>query len=236
MIAFGIWVHEVLFDKHKEEVEALIEDLIVGTVRWYQAQALLFQYGDSLQWIDERYQYPTIDPLAQIVKRAAVIEVGPQVRIKIAKLDVSGLPEPLTAAELAAFVLYINRIKVAGTDIAVISRVADLLKVTADVYYDPLVLDATGQRLDTPGSYPVEDAINGYIQNLPFNGVFSLTELQDEIQKAVGVVDPRLTTVEAKYGATPYVSIDRVYTADAGHMVIDPLFPLNTTLNYIASV
>ena len=188
-----------------------------------------------MAFANNKYGY-TLNVANQIIKRAAVLEAGGIVRIKVAKLDSGSLPAALTTAERTGFSNYISKIKFAGTNIAITSNAADLLKIEYDVVYDPLVVDGTGQLIATAGTYPVVDAINSFIQNLPFNGILNLTALTDAIQKATGVVDPTLTSAQAKYGALAYSTIVKNYTADAGHMIIDPANPLSTTINYIASV
>ncbi len=196
----------------------------------------MFQYGDALHWIDNKYKYLTINIANQIIKRAAVIEAGGQVRIKVAKLDLLGLPAPLSVAEVTAFKAYIGQIKFAGTKISVISREADLLKISFDVTHDPLVVNGSGELIIDPSTKPVEKAINDYIQNLPFNGILNLTSLTDAIQKAEGVIDPVLNSAEGKYGALAYQTIVKNYNADAGHMKIDPAYPLSLTINYLPNV
>jgi hypothetical protein len=233
--AVAIYVHETLWDLFKAEVEEIASKAVAGTPRWYQEQCFKFQYGDTLQWIDNKYQYSIIDPTKQIVKRAAVVEVGNQVRIKVAKLSGSAVV-PLTSAELAAFDAYIHQIKFAGTNTATLSRVPDLLKVYFKIYYDPLVLTPTGALITDAGTFPAEAAIQNYIANLPFNGDLVLTNLVDAVQVAVGVVNPILLSAEAKYGALPYATIVEKYNPDAGHMAIDPAFLLSTTITYVPYV
>lgn len=235
IVAVSIWIHETLFDNFRDEIEARAAELYVGVPLWYRDQCYKFQYGDELVWDGLKYGYAEIDEEALIIERAAVIEVGSQVRIKVAKLE-ADLPAPLTTDELEAFELYMNSIKVAGTNIAVISRDADLLKVAYTVYYDPLVMNSDGELISDDTIKPVEIAINNYIQELPFDGVLNLTKLTDQVQAAEGVIDPLLTTAEAKYGLLEYEAIAREYNADAGHMKIDPLFPLSTQITYIADV
>lgn len=235
VVSVSIWVHEKLFDKHVAEIEARANELITGVPLWYRDQCFLFQYGYALTWNGKKYQYLTVDDAAQIIERAAVIEAGGQVRIKVAKL-VSDLPAPLSSDELDAFKIYMNQIKFAGTNIAIISREADLLKISFDIFYNPLVMNAAGELITDPSIKPVENAINNYIQNLPFNGVLNLTKLTDAVQLAEGVIDPILTTASAKYGALSYTAINRVYNAYAGHMKIDPIFPLTTQINYFPNV
>jgi len=233
--AVSIWVLETLFDKHSQEVEARANELITGPALWYRDQCFIFQYGDALTWNGKNYNYPIINDAIKIIKRAAVIEAGGQVRIKVAKLD-SGLPVPLSASEKTAFETYINKVKFAGTNIDVLSLTSDLLKISYKVVYDPLVLNSNGELISDTSIKPVELAINNHIQNLPFNGILNLTKLTDSIQASLGVIDPIIQTAEAKYGSIPYQPIINNFNADAGHMVIDPAFPLSTQITYTPNV
>src|SRR5690606_22382174 len=95
--------------------------LYVGTLIWYRQQCFEFQYGDSLTWNGNKYVYAVPNTLKQIIKRAAVVDSGGQVVIKIAKLS-GTTPVPLSAGELSAFDAYINQVKFAGTNILTISR------------------------------------------------------------------------------------------------------------------
>lgn len=236
VVAVGIWTHEQLFDQHKAAVELLSTTLVTGTLRWYRERALEFQLGDTLQFINDIFQYPVIDVSKQIVKRSAAIEGSGQVRIKVAK-EVATVLVPLSASEEVSFTSYMNQIKFAGTNLAVINLSADTLKVDIKVVYDALVLSTTGELIDTPGTFPVEDAINNFLDQLPFDGVLNLTQLVDAIQAAEGVVDPILNSVQARTGAVPYAEVVENYTAVAGYMIIDPAFPLDNiaVIQYVAN-
>lgn len=234
LVAFGTHVLEVLFDTHKAEILDLKYKLITGTPRWYQQKALEFQNGDSLSWNGAQYVYATINEANQIVKRAAVVASGGITRIKAAKLDVDGItPIPLSAGEVVSFTTYMQTIAFAGINILVISTDPDDLIFNVKAYYDPLVLSPTGEDIENPGVFPVEDAINNYIKNLPFNGVLNLTKVIDEIQGAKGVIDPVLESAQARYGSNPFATIVDNYTSFAGHMTIHSGNPLNTTITYI---
>jgi len=235
VMATAVWLHEVLFDKHKEEIEAIAASVVPGTLRWYVDQALEYQHGDVLTWDGEKFVYDPIDEAAMIVKRAAALEVGSQVRIKVAKL-VADVPAKLSAPEKDAFSAYMNLIKFAGTDLAVISEDADLLWIKYKVYYDPLVMAADGSLISDAAVFPVEDAINNFISNLYFNGTLDLTLLTDAVQQAEGVVSPFLTQAKAKYGLLPYSTFTEFYEAFAGYMEIDPAHPLSTEITYEPSV
>ena len=95
------------------------------------------------------------------------------------------------------------------------------------VYYDALVLDSTGARLNG-GENPVEEAIEGYLNGLEYGGVMYASKLIDVIQQAEGVKDVTLdgTTwkgtledrrrIDAESGAFVYVREegDIVYVID----------------------
>jgi hypothetical protein len=235
IMAIVIWTHEVLWDLFKSEVDAIVADAIPGTARWLRNQALLFQYGDSLTWIDNKYQYAVIDATKQIIKFSAVIETGGQIRLKVAKL-VGGVPTKLNSTELAAFQVYINQIKFAGTNVLIISYDPDLLKITYSVKYDPLVLAADGSLISDPSIFPVENALNAYISGIEWAGIFNFTKSTDAIQAASGIVDPVITAAEGKPYAGSYAVINQNYESVAGYMQIDPAFPLSSTITYIANV
>lgn len=229
IMAVAIYVHEALFEQFRAEVEELAAQAPAGTPAWYQAQAFKFQFGDPLVYQSNgQYNYAIIDPTKQVVKRCAVVErPDGTVLIKAAKLDSSGEPTPLSAAELTALEAYFEQIKFAGTRLSVTSFPADDLKVYYDIYYNPLY-DLAALRA------AVEEAIQSYISSLPFNAEFSNTALTDAIQAVEAVNDPILISTEARYGALPYQAITRTYTANAGYLKIDPAAPLSATLDFIA--
>lgn len=240
VVAVAIWSHEQIFDIHKAEIEARANELITGTLRWYRDQALRFQYGDALIWDSTNLKFGYADGSTgpKIVSNASVLEVGAQLRIKIAKDDGSGGLEPLSVGEATAFESYINSIKFAGTNISITNISADKLKLEIIINYDPLILTSTGELILTPGTFPVEDAINNYIKGLPFDGTFNRNALIDVIQAVNGVIDPEILSTEATTGSNPYAPTGQNYVADAGYMVIDPAFPLNdpTVLIYNAVI
>jgi hypothetical protein len=232
--AVAIWAHENIFDLHKEEVETIASEAVTGTLRWYRAKSLDFQNGDTLVWNNEllKFEYPDGSTGEKIVSNAAAIESGNQVRIKVAKDDGSGGLEPLSASEQTSFTTYINRIKFAGTNVAIVNNVADFLKIELVVYYDPLILDSNGVLISDGTTTPVLDAVNSYIQNLPFNGVFNRTAFVDALQAAQGVTDPVLTTSEAKPSGGIYADTGDNYTADAGYLQYDDV---NSIITYTPS-
>lgn len=242
VVAVALWIHESIFDRHKLEVEEIADHLITGTPRWYQEQAFLFQLGDALTWDGKNWNYAVVDPTKQIIKRSAVVEINDGTRllkIKLAKLS-AGLPVKLSPSEFAAVDYFFELKKFAGTNIDVISQDPDLLQLYLKVLYDPLILSATGESLATPGTFPVEDAINAFIQNINannFNGTMYPDELIRIIRAVPGAVHADL---EPSFGAETlqgFLPIDELlgYNPIAGYMNIDPATPLSSSVTYVSS-
>lgn len=233
VMAVGIWTVEKLFDDHVVWIENRAKELIVGNIDWYARIALEFQYGDALVFDGKEFNYPTFNPANQIVKLVSLNEIEETTYMKIAKLNGSGDPEELTNDELEAFKAYINKRKFAGTRFVFISREADLLRIQYRVYVDPLTMNLSGQLISDPSVKPVEDAINNYCKQLPFNGEFSITALTDKIQDAQGVVNPVYQSAQAKYGTNSFVAIGDYYQPNAGYLKIDPTYPLSVSITYL---
>lgn len=232
LVAFAQSSLEKLFGIYKTEVEAIANKSHFGTLPWYRYMALNYQHGDALDFIDNQWKYPAIDLTAQIVKKAAATSNPGVVFVKVAKDGGA----PLTASESTAFGAYIASIAPPGINTTIISQDPDDLIVDVKVYYDPLVLAADGSLLATPATFPVEDAIIAYIENIDFDGKFIITKFQDSIQLAEGVVDPIINGVESRYGANPFAPIVESHNAFSGHFRIHPSTPLNTQITYIANV
>jgi hypothetical protein len=237
IMAACMWVHEGLWDVFKADVETIIANKEPGTLKWYQNIGFLFQYGDPLIWVTDasgengKYVYAVIDPAKQIVNRCATIERSGSVVIKAA-IEAGGVISSLTAPQLVALNAYYQKMKYAGPPLVCESNNPDTLKIYYTVYYDALA-DLTELK---PA---VEDAINNYLAVISgvsnpdlFNGRLTLSKLTDAIQKVTNVTDPRLTDAQGTYGGNPYTAITGEYNSNAGYCIIDPAFPLSTTITY----
>ena len=233
VIAACVWVHESLWDLFREEIEARISQSVVGSLQWYREKALLFQYDNTQPYYlffdaENRPGYAAINPSHRIIKYAATVEgFNSVVVVKVAKSDASGMPIPLSTAELTSFKDYMLAVKFAGTRLQCLSLPADKLIVDATVYYDPIApLSIVSSR--------VENAINTYLRTLEFNGLVYIERIQDAIQKVEGVISVQMNTVEVDYG-TGATTINRLHQSLAGYCIIHPAHPLSTSLTYIAS-
>lgn len=192
IVATCCHVLEVVFEQYKADVEKKISMAVVASVPWYYKKALAFQYGDSLVLNETtlQYEYAIIDETKQVVKYAAVRDKGSSVQILVSG-DEGGLPVALSNDVLTVFKQYMNRVKVAGIILNVISRASDRLLIMANLTIDPLVLNENGERL-TDGSKPVENAIADFLKSIPYGGTFNKTKLVDAIQAVPGILDVEL--------------------------------------------
>lgn len=235
VVATCAYAVEVTFDLALRAFEELSKRSRFGTLPWYVNESLLFQYGDALVYQNNEFQYVTINTANQIIKRAAAQENGNIVNLKVAKL-VSNVPTKLNSTELIAYTAYIARKKPAGVNINIITDDPDELRLYLKVNFDALLLDNTGQLLTSPGTYPVNDAIDLYLSNLNdgFNGTLELCDLIDKIQAATGVSSAYVIQASARYGTNPFTIFTERYQANAGHIKIDPVNPLSSTITYQA--
>jgi len=202
-VAYAIWVLEGLFDLHRAEIEALLDAKTPHQFRWYRTKSLAFQYGFDL--IDESDEFDNtgateeqIDD-SKIIKYCAVSQAAIESRLVVKIATESGdTLAPLSTPQKDAFVAYLEEIKDAGVVITVINYLPDRLYPVLRIFYDPLVLNADGSSI-LLGGKPVEDTINTYMKNLPFNGELVISALVDELQKTKGVKIPHVDSLSTSF-------------------------------------
>jgi hypothetical protein len=238
VIASAIWAHESLWDLFKAEVAEIAADLKPHTLRWYRNKALAYQHGAALVAGEDYYDNTGLDPddieAQKIVKQAAVTETPDGLlTVKVAK-ETSGELAPLSVGEAAAVNAYFGEIKDAGVVLNVRSVNADRLRIEVDVYYDPTILSATGERLDGASATPVQDAAKAYLRALPFDGEFVKARLVDAMQAVEGVNVPEIRLCQARRDDDPsFGGVDVFYQPFSGFLKFyDPSTDL--VLNFIA--
>ncbi len=228
IVAVCAWSLEKLFDIFKAEILELIAKMRPHTARWYVEKAKEFQYGYTpvaeKDYYDNTGIPDDIVAASKIIAYAALVE-QPFIRLKVAK-KVGNALGPLDNVELPAFVAWVLRFKDAGVKLktsTITSTVPDNLRMELRIKYDPLILDATGGRLDGTTPTPVPDGIKAYLINksiTDFNGLYSVQKQVDAIQLIEGVVDLHVDAIQKKYGALPFTSVDIDFVPDSGYLVI----------------
>lgn len=203
IVAFSMWTMEKLFDIHVSEVDDKLAVLKPHSLKWYRNKAKAFQLGFSLLTDSDVFDnanasFEQIEN-SKIIKYSAVTEATKESRliVKIAT-EIDEKLQPITDEQKEAFDAYISEIKDAGVAITVINYLPDQLRLAMTIYYDPLVIDSAGNGILT-GGRPVEDAIQQYLKELPFNGELVLAHLVDKLQLVKGVVIPHVVAADSRW-------------------------------------
>lgn len=200
IVAFSIWVLENLFDTHDKEVKEVIQNDKAHRPSWYITKAKAFQYGFPLIYDTDKYDNTgytdTQVEESKIIKYAAATPNAGQVYVKIAT-EIAGVLAPITEVQKISFDAYFKEIADMGVKYIVVNHLPDILLLNIEIFIDPLVLDANGMSI-LNANYPVQDAINEYMKELPFNGELVLAHLIDKLQLAEGVVIPNLVNAESQ--------------------------------------
>lgn len=235
-MAFCIMALENFLDLFRKEVDAKAKTIIPMTAPYLAERVKNFQLGDDLVWIGSRFDYAVINPALRIVNYVAIVESAGQVIIKVAK-DIGAGPVPLDpATEMPPLDDYTHKLCPPGTNRVLQSSDPDYVTMQLNAFFNPLVIASDGSLVGSPSVFPLEDAINNYFRNLPFNGKFRLNDFVDAMQNAPGIINPTVVFLYTKYGALAYQPMFDEYIPDAGYLIVDPATPLNTSIIYSADV
>jgi hypothetical protein len=226
IIAVVCWTLEQLHDLFKADVNEIIAEKVPHSLRWYVKKAKEFQYGYNL--VPERDYYDNTGIPDDVVAASKIVAyaaftVEPNVRMKLAKKVGNNLA-PLTPVERLAFVAYARRFRDAGVplkDSTITSTNPDKLRVVIRARYNPLILNANGERLDGADNFPLRNGGKDYLQNVVFNGLVSVQKFVDRMQKVEGIDDLHIDEIQSQYGALPFTSIDIDVIPDSGYMIIE---------------
>ncbi|REH00262.1 nucleotidyltransferase [Flavobacterium aquicola] len=231
IIAYALWVFENILDNHFFEINDKLANQKAGTLPWYRAMALRFQYGFDLvqdkDYFDNDYANTEQIENSKIIKYCAVNEAtdSSRVIIKIAG-EVDGVLSDFTdPAQVEAIEAYFEEIKVAGTKITIINYKADKLFLNLRIKRDALILTDTGMS-KLNGNYPINEALQEFMKELKFNGELQLSALIDKIQLVPGVLDATILSAESSwiepeldgYGIPQPIFISKV--AESGYFKI----------------
>jgi hypothetical protein len=245
LVAGAIAIYEQIQDAFKTEVTDIRSKEKVGTLAWFRAQALVFQYSattpQAVEIIDYVPAYPVIDESLRIVTQAAAIALNEDIQLKIAKGTYPNFTA-LDAQELAAISTYFNGsnsgavegITFAGKKVVFISQDSDRLYINADIYYN-------GQFTQAQVQQNIEDSLNIFLSSFTdqaFNGVLFYQRIVDAIQATEGVSDVKINSFAGRPYNTAFanrVIFDRIYQSSAGHVILedDTGNTINHSLNYI---
>lgn len=228
VFAVAVWALEKLFDLHRADVDARIEQLEPHTLRWYVSKAKAYMQGQKLvtdcDYYDTEGMTEQDIAAAKVVKYAVATESNTVVYIKVAR-EVDGNPAALTAGQLEGLTSYMNEIKDAGVSVQLRNEPADQMRISLLIYYDPtlLIIDANGNGSQN-GKDPVRETTKQVIENLPFNGMFRKSDLMTALQAlpCVEVADIKSVKVKPRNGAE-WQTVEGYDRPFSGYYSIDAL-------------
>lgn len=203
IVALALFIHEQFFDQHVKEVDEKLANQKSGTKPWYKTMALAFQYGFDLVPDKDYYDNGTATAeqieASKIIKYAAVDESATESRIiiKIAGETDGVLSDFTDPAQVDAIRAYFQEIKWPGL-ITIINYKADKLYLNIQIKRDALVLNAAGMSL-LNANYPVNEALQEFMKELPFNGELRLSALVDKLQAVPGVLDATVLSASSAW-------------------------------------
>ncbi len=226
VFAFAIWTLEKLFDTHSSQIDSALNEQKAGRPNDYKNAALNFQYGfplllDSADFDNTGYTPEQIEA-SKIIKYCSVKESSQSARLIIKTAgEVSGELQELTPEQESAFSAYMEDwFKWAGVKLSIVNFPADELKITMQVFRNPLVLDANGQSI-LDGDKPVELRITQYLKELGFNGELVINDLIERLRELPGVDNVDILAMNSKaYNETEFTSISVSKIPEAGYFKI----------------
>lgn len=232
IIASAIFILEGFFDQHSQEINAMIYNQKSGRVSWYKTMALNFQYGFDLvqdkDYFDNGSASSSEIEASKIIKYCAVSESDNESRIiiKIAGETAGALSHFTDTDQVEAIEAYFKEIKWPGK-ITIINYKADKLFLNIQIKRDALVINNQGMSI-LDGNYPVVEALQEFMKELPFNGELKLSALVDKMQGIPGVLDATVLSAQSAwidpllegdgYGVPQPINISKV--AESGYFEI----------------
>lgn len=218
VVASCVWTLEKLFERHKQEVTDLINELKPHSLRWYANKAKLYQDGSSLLSDSDQYDNSGLSDEKireqQVVKYAAVAENAAIVSVKVAG-GAEGDRHPLTEDQRAGLSDYFMRVKDAGVKLVIVNDPPDEFRINIDVYYNPQVFDRE-LRYKSTNTRTVHDKIASFVENLPFNGEYRDSALIAALLSLDGVELVKLNGAWANEE-----TIDAKKTPDSGYFRVN---------------
>ena len=200
IIAASQAIEEGLMNNYQTNIEAQIGTAPPCTPQWIQQQAFDFQYSSTnpqiiqLNNVTLAPEWPTVNTSYRIITRCSVTQSYlNHVQIKVAT---GSTPGPLTSDQLSALQSYFNYIKPCGI-------IYDCISLPADEIYCAINCTFLGSYTGTIVN-SLNTAYLNYLANIPFNGLFRLSDLEVSLKAVPGVVDIEFSNVNIRNYSNPF--------------------------------
>jgi len=208
IVASAIHLFELILSDHKKDVDQALKDNRFGLLPSYVVLVKDFQVDHDLVLIDGRPGYAEIDEEKRIIQKVAVIDRGNGLKLKVAKL-MDGLLGPLSDNEQLQLDKYLEKTKIAGTEIELINLPSDEIIYTIDIYFDAIYKASE-----------VYDNVNLSLEHFrdkdDFDSFFNRNDFLETIRSTTGVVDASISILQGKQGEN-IEAIQLRYDVKAGY-------------------
>jgi hypothetical protein len=202
------------------------------TREWYRQRALAYQDGDTLIVVDNEWTYSVIDEDKQIIVACVVSQDDSDasanekaVKFHPAILNASGYLEVPTGQFPNRLQIYMRGLAPDGSvvdNLFYTEPVVTNFAVEATIFYDPAIINASGQLVSDTTVFPVVDAIKAY---------------RDEFVNVGGFLrnSTLINYIKAVDGVSAVALIDQKYDTDGGEVYTDVTreFELNLVADYL---
>lgn len=219
--ASSIHLFEKIIDRDKNAIEDNLSRSRYGQLSWYVKLAYDFKLGYKLRVTDagalEYIKYEDFDSSVDIepIKRVSVIEADDgQLIIKIATKDNKDNLIQLSNELKLQFENYIEAVKIAGTQISVISLPADKILIDSDIYFNPIY------SIDTIKGN-LRASLYNYKRAFSFSGKLFKNDILEVIRNTEGINDVILKKLTGKQGDN-ITEVIRVYEVQSGYFNFYP--------------
>lgn len=180
--AYVIYTFELMLDCFRNEMDKKAESMYAGSLAWYNEMCYRFQMGDELMFDNRtaRIYYEKEDEGKKIIKAAAVTVSNQCLLFKVATQKDDKLVK-LGTEELTQFAAYLDRIKFAGTQTALISDEPDTITYRITLYYDP---SYEAEALLTA----LKSSLDAYQSEQKFGGMIYRHKVLEAVTRVPGVV------------------------------------------------
>lgn len=190
--------------------------------RWWNAKLREFQMGDELVVANGQLGYVSVNSTLRIIKNVSVRTDHStnyiDLIIKYGKQDFT----TVSVDEETAIIKYINQIKMAGVRMKIQKASPDNIKLNIRV--DNYIGDSsvTAVPLNQGVGIPFGNVLATHFKQLPFDGLFSLSDAEKALQSSFANPYIRILSAEWKpQNAGLYTPFDSVIASDGGYFTVD---------------
>ena len=208
VVASCIYASENIMEIFKVDIAKDLTGRINGTPAYYANALLKYQSGDELIMNAEgtSFSYASVDDAKKVISKVSYSEMqeeGFYDKTLIFKIATGnpGNYQRLSADELVKIQGYLHQISFAGTQGRVISRKGDVLLPRVTVYHD-------GAVSDNELYSNIENCLNDFVHNMPFDQGVYVSKVVDAIQKADHVIDVHFDPKNSDHEGIFVVSYD----------------------------